>query len=836
MDSQTYTPVEYWLNYLKDVNSLNFPVIIESKLPGTVSVEIGIEKEQMYAILESAGKKDLNVLKLFIGAMGIVISRYACQKDVVIAMPPLNLPETEIGNCGTLYCRLEPDDTLLVSEYFTRIHKSVNDAYLNCEYDEQLFRESFVKRNASSLSLLNGVGFNYHRLHAKGTWVDDQQLLFELITGDVDFIRITSRYSHMPKQLVKNMGESLLFLILNFPKNKTGFISDCKMVSPNKLESWIRQFENNKRNYDTTVTVVDLFLKQVNRCPSKIAIQNGSTLLTYNELDQLSGRISNYIAELTKNCKANIVGVMMTCSYMQVGVLLGILRSGAAYLPLGTDYPEDRIVEISRNAGCTIIFTDSKDSLLEIKGCKVIPVDSIPPASAIHSDYLPNPNDLAYIIHSSGTTGNAKGIMIEHRSIVNLLFWYNENYAINENTRIIQVTNIVIDIAFQEVFSALINGLTLYIPHEEERRNKQLFIDYLNKNKINFIQLIPDLLTEYLLDQPKLEFLDQILCGGDVLNDSLKDDIVEKGYRLYNIYGQTETTIDTVGAICEYAVPARFNQFVANYDMLIVDEHGNLCPEFLTGEIITGGVGVARGYLNQPELTAEKFVSHPFKNGVRMYRTGDLARRFSDGSIEFLGRKDDQVKIRGFRIEPRAIELALECHANVDVAVVVALHSDDEKELIAYYTSNKTSAESDLRSFLVLRLPAYMIPRHFVKLDKFPLTSVGKIDRKALPEPTVGMANNYIAPTGSLEKKLVEIWAEVLKLDPSLISVDSNFFELGGHSLKVTRVISAIEKEFNVRIQLTTFFMKPTIIELEENILMDSLSRKIPNTGNKITL
>jgi non-ribosomal peptide synthetase component F len=310
---------------------------------------------------------------------------------------------------------------------------------------------------------------------------------------------------------------------------------------------------------------------------------------------------------------------------------------------------EERIRDIAKDANCPLIFTDSKDVSINIEGCEFVQLSTLPAADKEVSLRLPSPGDLAYVMYSSGTTGKPKGIMIEHRAIMNLLFWYNEHYNINEDTRIVQLTNIVIDIAFQEIFSALINGLTLYVPSKQVSQDRQKFVEYLNTNRINFIQLIPDTLSEYLLDSPKLKYLDRILCGGDKLSDNLRDAIVAKGYTLYNVYGQTETAIDTVGAVCERGAAMSFNEFVPNYDVLIMDEYGNACAEYLPGEIWTGGIGLARGYLNQPALTGQKFVEHPYKPGQRIYRTLDRARRLPEGSIELLGRKDDQTKLRGFR-------------------------------------------------------------------------------------------------------------------------------------------------------------------------------------------
>lgn len=856
MNIQNDNAEAYWIDYLQEAKELNFPAFIDDVPSGFIrSVEVEVGKENMRLIRESASQKDLNVLKLFMGAFGIVLSRYTQQSDVLVAMPPMKLAGIDIARCGTLYCRLTAENNLPVAEYFNRLHESVNDAYLNCEYNEPVFLENYTHHSKNSRIALEGAAFNYHNLHEQGAWLKDHRLIFELIEGDAAVIRVRSIFSFLPEQLLINMAESLLYVVLHLPEIKAGHIKDCQIFPSEQSIAWVRQFEKNTRSYAENITVVDLFLQQATRHPDKSAIIDGPITLTYYQLEELSGRISGFITRLPEPKGPLIIGVMVERSHMLVAAVLGILRAGAAYVPIDRDYPEERIRDILQDTGCPVVFTSGDDPTYCIEGCEFVSIDRVPglpksgfpaanglpisgspAANALPKSGFPAPGDLAYIIYSSGTTGKPKGIMIEHAAILNLLFWYNERYAINENTRIVQLTNITIDIAFQEIFSSLINGLTLYIPSEEERHNKERFIDFLTRHRINFIQLIPDLLSEYLADIPRLTFLDTVLCGGDKLSDPLKDEVTKKGYTLYNIYGQTETAVDTVAALCSFGKPMHFNEFVPNYHVLILDEQGHLCPEFMPGEIVTGGRGLARGYLNQPALTAQKFIEHPLLKGQKAYKTGDMARRLPDGSIELLGRTDDQVKILGYRIEPGEIEKALESHPNLQKAVVIAFEKDNEKQLAAYYTANTEVETKEIRGFLLQRLPAYMIPHHFIRLEKLPLTSIGKVDRKALSNPVVEKAKNYRGATGAISEKLVEIWSEVLKLSPSVISIDSNFFELGGQSLKVIRVLTAIEKEFNVKIHLTTFFTKPTIAELEECILMDSLSKKGTTTAKKITI
>lgn len=835
MNTHTYSSADYWLDNLLDADELRFPVFSGERGPGRMVAQATVAAEDLRAIKETAGDKELNVLKLFMGAFAILLRRYTEQHEVLIAMPPMLLPGVNAANCGTLYCRLPVKDGITAKELLSQVHEAVSNAYAHGEYNETAFRNAYAMKREGNLLPVRGAAFNYHSLNAQGNWLNEHQLVAELIEqGDVATLRITSRLETLPQAMLQNMAESLVLLAKDFPANKHRQLNECNIVPAKKLTAWLQAFEQNRKEYPGG-TVIDLFLQQVKKVPGNIALRDGDTSLTYAELDALSLRVGNHIAGSGLDTRDLLIGVMMERTYLLVATVLGILRAGAAYVPLEPGYPEERIRDIVKDANCPLVFTDGEEISFNIEGCAFVQADTLPQAGEL-SLRLPSSRDLAYVMYSSGTTGKPKGIMIEHGAIINLLFWYNEHYGIDEDTRIVQLTNIVIDIAFQEIFSALINGLTLYVPSKQESQDRHSFVQYLKKHRINFIQLIPDTLSEYLLDSPKLPHLHRVLCGGDKLSDNLREAIVAKGYTLYNVYGQTETAIDTVGAVCRPGVPMRFDEFVPNYELLILDEHGNACDEYLPGEIWTAGTGLARGYLNQPALTAEKFVEHPYRPGERIYRTLDRARRLPDGSIELLGRKDNQVKLRGFRIEPGEIESALETRQGITAAVVHAWEKGGEKELAAYFVADAACNAGELRNYLAALLPAYMIPQHFIQLEKLPLSPSGKIDRKALPAPELKKAVDYVAPANATQETLVDIWAEALDIDRNLIGINSNFFELGGHSLKAVRVLSAIEKEFDTRIQLASFFTKPTIGELEQNILMTALARKAKSGANKITI
>jgi amino acid adenylation domain-containing protein len=820
MENQEYEAILYLLDHLADVNELNLPASEDDKSVVPACIEIRLSSDEVKAIETIARGKELNVLKLFLAGLGILLWKYTSQDKILISIPPLTLGDTNPDEYGVLYCKLEPGKETQVDSFLAMVHESLNAAYLNGKYNDKNFKEQFAAGN-NNISILREIGFSYNKLNAAGTWLNEHALVFELEEkNSTAVIRINSRSTLFPEKMLRNMGESLLSIVLRLSENKHKPLSSLSIVTTEDQHSWENQFSENTRSYPKEFTVIDLFIRSVNTNPQKTALFYGDKRISYKELNEHSERIASVVHSFSTG-KNPIVGLMIERSSLLVAAVIGILRSGSAYLPFDKQYPAERIREISEDSGCTVILTDSAEHP-QIEGCRFINISDAIAVAPAEENTLPEPHDLAYVIYSSGTTGKPKGIMVEHAAIMNLLYFYNERYGITENTRIVQLTNIVIDIAFQEIFSALINGLTLYIPLTEESRDKDRFINYLEEHRVNFIQLIPDMLSEYLLDTPKLKYLDLVLCGGDKLSDHLKDAIVEKGYTLFNVYGQTETAIDTVGALCKVGVPSRFNEYVPNYEVLILDEYGNLCPEYITGEIHTSGEGLARGYLNKPQLTNEKFIPHPFKKNQLIYRTGDLGRRFPDGSIGVLGRKDDQIKIRGYRIELSEIENALEAHPEIDGAVVTVAGQNEEKELVAYIVGKTALNIASIRSYLGGIKPSYMLPGHFIQLHKFPLNTGGKVDRKKLPAPdglSMETGTAYVAPSNETERKIAEIWQTLLS--KQRVGIRDNFFELGGDSIKILRLMSELKKQLNMKMSFADLYKYNTIEGLLEHISLN---------------
>ncbi|MCP4152778.1 MAG: AMP-binding protein, partial [bacterium] len=425
-------------------------------------------------------------------------------------------------------------------------------------------------------------------------------------------------------------------------------------------------------------------------------------------------------------------------------------------------------------------------------------------------------------IYTSGSTGKPKGIVVEHKSVVNLVNWFAKTYNLQPGAKALQLTDFTFDPSIEDIFGTLLHGATLHIAHRELLVDREKFARYVAENNINIVNFIPTVLAELLGGHHKLESLQAVICGGENLEEETKKQLLRKGYPLYNHYGPTEITVDALVSRCGEST-VNLGRPIANVGSYILNNAGKLLPPGIPGELCISGAGVARGYLNDSQLTCEKFTVNPFVHGDRLFKTGDLAVRLKDGTIRFMGRIDKrQIKLRGFRIELEDIRKQLIAHWEVKEAAVTVLEkSDGETFLAAYVVLNDTLQDnefemSDLREYLVQRLPDYMVPSFLVRINQIPLTTGGKVNYQTLLELKTGIEDNYVPPRDVVEEALVRLWSEVVDMDKDKIGIDTNFFELGGHSLKATVLVSRIHKTLNVVIPLVELFKAPTVRKLAE--------------------
>jgi amino acid adenylation domain-containing protein len=575
--------------------------------------------------------------------------------------------------------------------------------------------------------------------------------------------------------------------------------------------------------------VPQLVAARAQESPQALALTCEQESLTYSELNELANRLGRYLQELGV-APGVFAGIYLDRSWQFVVSALAVMKAGGAYVPLDPAYPPERLSYMLQNAQVPVLITRTGLAASTPTGSwRSVDLDAEQSRISGFSDQTPlcihAASDPAYLIYTSGSTGRPKGVSINHGNLLNLISWHTQAFAVSAGDRASQVAGLGFDACVWETWPHLAAGASVHIADDTTRKSAAKLQEWLVAAQIT-IAFVPTALAETLItmEWPKSTALRRLLTGGDVLRNYPRADLP---FAVHNNYGPAECTVVATSGV----VPAEANSIslpsigaaISNAQIYILDENRQASPTGSTGEIYVGGAGVGDGYLNQAELTAEKFIPNPFGDAraPRLYRTGDLGRWRDDGQIDFLGRVDNQVKIRGQRLEPDEIAACLNRHPAVDSSVVVARGAGEEKRLVAYVAMSNGHEPSrrELHQFLTQKLPAYMVPATFVRLQQLPLTTNGKIEHPMLPAPTeantIGDADSVAAQT-AIERQLEQIVASLLRLKK--VGREDNFFLLGGHSLLGTQVISKARASFGVELSLRTIFEFPTIAGLAGEI------------------
>lgn len=600
-------------------------------------------------------------------------------------------------------------------------------------------------------------------------------------------------------------------------------------------------FESNGEavNFKQNVCLHELIDAVAERQLDSVAVVFENKQLTYGELVKRANQLSNYLRNLGV-VQETLVGLCLERSLDMIIGALAIQKAGGAYVPLDPTFPPSRIELVFGDAKAKVLLTEEKQlKMLNTGSARQVCIDSdwakISGEKTTPPDSVVNSNHLAYVIYTSGSTGKPKGVQIEHHSVVNFLNSMRRLPGFKHHDTLLAVTTLSFDISILELYLPLTAGARVVILPSEKIADGTALIRAVEEHEITVMQATPATWRLMIEAGWKGNQNLKVLCGGEPMPADLARELIPKCHELWNMYGPTETTIwSTCSKITD---PGSINigYPIDNTDIYIFDNSLNPQPIGVDGELMIGGEGLARGYINLPELTDEKFIPHPFKEGLRLYRTGDIARYQKDGSIECLGRMDDQVKLHGFRIELGDIETHLSAIDGISRAVVMVREDQPgNKRLVAYYSGQTEHPQDILRQHLLSKLPEYMVPSVFVRVDKFPLTPNGKTDRRALPPPQKKrplLANDYIAPRSELEKKLAACWGEVLEIDN--IGVNDSFFDLGGTSLLAARMVSLWQKESEHNIPLVKLFQYYTISLLSNWMLQKDLEDDIIRTSER---
>jgi len=645
--------------------------------------------------------------------------------------------------------------------------------------------------------------------------------------------------SRLERSLVERIAGWYQNLLTAALANAEIKISHLPLLSGSERQQLLVDWNNTAAEYPATKCLHQLFEAQSERTPERVAVRCGEQAFTYGELNARANQLAHYLRRHGVG-PDKLVGLCLERSAETMVAVLAIVKAGGAYVPLNPDNPPARLRQ--QMEGTVVVLTESKlaAQVPDVAGTKLV-LDAEPKPwtqeLASNPDRTATAENLVYVLYTSGSTGVPKGVAVRHRNLVNYADFISKRLEVQkhpEGLHFATVSTLGADLGNTCIYPSLISGGTLHVIGYETATDAVRFAEYAAKYGMDVLKIVPSHMAALLLSQSDPEQAKKLLprkylvFGGETLTPKLLEKIasLQPACQVLNHYGPTETTVGSLTLkLKDYDWKSKqissipIGRPIQNTQVYLLDQNLEPVPAGVSGELYIAGAGVTAGYLNQAEKTAERFLENPFSSdsSAKMYRTGDLARYLEDGAIEFLGRADDQVKVRGFRIELGEIESALARHPTVKQALVLARENEEgDKRLLGYIVSEgKDVSGEQLRDYLKQEVPDYMVPQAIAVLAKFPLTPNGKIDRQALPEPQTAAAQRaYVAPRNETERKIAEIWAEVLRRELASISIDDNFFDLGGHSLMATQVVSRIRRALAIELPLRTLFEHATIAAL----------------------
>jgi amino acid adenylation domain-containing protein len=853
LDEETIAKqLNYWQQHLAGAPSvLELPTdrrrsSTQTFLPGVVPFCLSADLTQKLKRLTGNSTLFITLLTAF----ATLISRYSCVEDIVVGTAVANRHpvETEplIGLfVNTLALRIQLQGNPTFAELLAHVRQVALDAYAHPDvpFDHMvktlqperhasyspLFQVMFILQNVPKEELeLLGLITTVMELN-KPTAGATFDLTLSLRKAESE-LQGTFEYNAnlFDATTIQRMVGHFQILVEAIATNPDECVGQLPLLTAAEQHQLLIEWNNTQINYPHQC-IHQLFEEQVEKTPNAVAVGFGNQQLTYWELNTRANQLAHYLQKLGVG-EETLVGICFERSPNIIVGMLGILKAGGAYLPLDPTHPSDRLAFMLQDAQAFLLLTEQQ-LYGQLTTVEQICLDSdwsvICQESQDNLKCNTTADNLAQVIYTSGSTGQPKGVMILHRGVVRLV--RNTDYIdLQPKDVIAQASNTSFDAATFEIWGALLNGAKVAILEREIVLSPRDFASSLQTEGVTILLLTTALFNQMIAEVP-LAFrgLRYFLFGGEAVDTRRVRQLLEAGapQQLVHLYGPSEnTTLATwyhVQQIEPKAETVPIGRAIANTQIYILDKYLQPVPIGIPGELHIGGVGLARGYFNRPELTAQKFLPHPFQANCLLYKTGDLARYLPDGNVEFLGRIDNQVKIRGFRIEPGEIETVLSQHPQVEQAVVTVREDEPgNKYLTAYVVgTTETLASSELRQFLKPQLPEYMMPSAFVMLKTLPLTPNGKVDRRVLPKPEITNSEleaAFVAPRTWQEEKLAEIWCTVLHREK--VGIYDNFFELGGHSLLLTSVISRIRESFAIELPLRSLFAAPTIAALSQVI------------------
>ncbi len=774
----------------------------------------------------------------------LLLHRYTGQFDFNIGTPVANRRRTETEDLigvfiNTLLMRADISGNPTVRELLARIQATAIEAYahqdipfeqlvqeLNPErvLDEQpLFQVMFIVRNEpvevvkpSSLriSFIPSANINaafdltlsiHEADDGLSCWMEYDVDRFERDTVR----RLLAHYQNVLHAMVEDPD---------------AHISELLFLCKDEVEAFTKSWNDTERENTERRMLHELFQHQACLRPQAVAVKAGNTTLTYEQLDRRSDDLAYHLQRLGAAPEVKI-GICLERSPLALVAMLAVLKSGAAYLPLDPHQPAERLQRILRSAapGIILVNGNTEGRFSGYNGCVVHLERDWPHMGAKEAtcNGRVHPENLVYVLYTSGSTGEPKGVAVEHRQLLNQVLWCRENFQFTENDCVLQKASLAVDVSILETLLPLICGAKIVMAAPDREHDPHYLIELISEEKVTYLDAVPILLENLLeISGNRMSSVRLVTVGGEPLSQQLVNKFYEKVQApLWNCYGPTETTVQCTTAPCSRGTDTvLIGRPIANTRVYVLDSHRNMVPVNAKGELHIGGDGVARGYLGRPDLTAERFIPDPFstRTGARLYCSGDIVRWTTAGALEYCGRLDGQVKMRGHRVELGEVESVLLRHSGVQSAAAVLSEGERNQRLLAFVVMKEGAgfSQPQIRHFLQQQLPAYMVPSRIAQISELPTLLSGKLDRKALSRMTGAGEENDAAtpPRTELERAIAALFCEVLRAPQA--DLHSNFFELGGHSLMAAQMVSRVRVRLNVELSIRDLFKYPTVAEL----------------------
>lgn len=840
----------YWVNqFIDEVPVLQLPT--DFGRPAAIkydgdSVSLAADSTVMTGLRKLAEYTGTTNYMVLLAAFNVLLAKYSRQDDVIVGTPIAGRTHADVENVvgmlvNTLAIRTNPRSDKTFLQYVDEVKSKALEAYRHQDYPfDYLVDQLKVKRDLSRNPLFDVMfSMEYPDIPQSSTdeiHFEPHEAPYPLAKFDLSLyaqeineqLRFTFQYSTglFTKETIEQMAAHYQRILQSIIAQPDKSLASIQMVT--EMEKQRILFDLNETEAATPAdrTIHQLFEEQARKTPNQIAVVHREVSLTYLQVNERANQLAWQLRH--EGVTANtIVGLMVERSVEAVVGILGILKAGGAYVPVDPELPSERVRYLLDNSGAHVLITQS--SLLDQVDYKGKMIDIHDPSLTKQPTTNPEsgnqPDDLMYVIYTSGSTGNPKGVMMEHRSMVNYVTWFSEIAKLTADDRTILLSSYAFDLGYTNLYSSLLNGCVIHIADKDLVRIPEALLAYLGDHQISFIKGTPSLFRMMLHASSDhwrnaCETLRLMVLGGESMNAEEMRSFLQTypHVQVINHYGPTETC---VGAIAGFVDPEQLADRISvpigkpinNNKVYVLDSEFQVVPAGVPGELFISGAGLARGYLHRPELTEERFLTNPFVEGERIYRTGDIVRLLPDRRVEFLGRADHQVKIRGYRVELEEIESHLLLHPSIHQAAVIC---KDSQSLIAYIVTEEELTLTALRDYLAEKVPDYMIPAQFAVLDQIPLTQNGKVDRRALPEVEgIALEARHTSPLDQIEQDLVQIWEQVLGIKG--VGTHYNFFDIGGNSMSLIQMHSLIEPMY-AGVTVINLFAYPSISKLAEYI------------------